>query len=384
MGRFGQFLRSDPSDPRYQALARGLQDFGAVLGSGAGTEGFGALGPAVAYGTRSAGDTLTQERERERREAEKREEERRQAEIRRREDTRWEHTMEAWERAETDRERQQAEEEAGRVAEQERREAMLERIREAEGDQAAKRASLLSATNLEKTYAKVTGDPEPAGAPTTRSFPDGSLRQWDPSSSSWRVLQYEPAGDDEGSGLTPGQLRNEAQEVAKREVGTWPQWRKEYGRTREMQLPPRDESVAPGERVGRGTVLGEEVLDEKALRERYKREFDAAFERAMGEISGGKTSRAPAGGAPPAAPAAGAGQGRFEQLAGQVQQQLQERGAPPAAQERVQTVVEAVQSSVPPEIRDSEEFLSMLQKEIASGKDPQQIAREIREAFGGR
>lgn len=372
-----------PGDPRRDALARALQFGGMELARGAGTQGFGALADAVPAATYGYGEGLQQAR----RQQEEEERRRREEQTRRREDLRWEHTMEAWERARDERERERAETEAGRVAEKERREAMIQGIRETQGDNAARRAALLSPSKLEAEYLEATGESEPAGAPTTRNFPDGSLRQWNPASKSWEVLQHEPRGEEPGSGLTPGQLRNEAQEIANREVGTFPQWAKAMAPKMEKE---RDKYFAmPGE-VDLET--GRVPYDPELLRKEYNKRWQESFDRAMQRLSGapnptdvsnltpGRQPEIPARAAGAAPTAAG---GAFEQVAGHVIQQLEEQGAPPQAREKVQEVIGAVESAVPPEVRDSPEFIRMLQQEIASGKDPSQIAREILEAFGG-
>lgn len=392
MGRF--WRQRDPSDPGYQALARGLQDFGFGFGANAGTQGFAAAAPAAAYAVQSAGETYSRETERQRREEEERQRRERSDEENRREDVRWDHYLEGIESAKSTEERSKREAEAKAAAEAERRQSMLDEIREAGGDNAARRAALLSPSKLESEYVKITGATE-AKPPAIREL-GGDWYLFDPSHPDsdevgYRLYKTEPASSrksieqsrsdirwqqsqEDRTRSEEGRQRSAAEEAAEREVGTWTEY--------------RDARLAELQRLHPGidfTDDAETATKIPAIRRMYEQKLQEAARRSMGagatSPAPGNSPRAPAAEPPAQAPSGGGvPEGMtFDQAMAAMRQRI---GNKPAAIQAVAEIERAAQV-VPPQVRDSREFLEQLRADLLAGKSPQQIAQEIQEAFGG-
>lgn len=188
--RFGDFGLGLDDDARRQAMREALVDAGLTIMSRAGTEGFGSLQHGLGSfvgGYRDSLGRMDQEREERRREA--LEEEYRQERL------------ESLRQAREDR-LQRGEEREVSKAERERELGARRQALEAIADDKV-RGELelrIAQPNFWEVLDRKTAPPS---APTTRDFPDGTERQWDPVAGEWKVIARKPPKE-EGESYDPG------------------------------------------------------------------------------------------------------------------------------------------------------------------------------------
>lgn len=373
-----RFRNSFPKygDPRRDALARALLYGGQALAQGAGTQGFGALAEAIPAASYGYGEGLNEFYARD----EERRKRAREEELRKREDTRWRDYVEKSEQAKTDRERDEALKKAEVEAERERRKSMIEEIRASAGDNAARKAALLSPAKLESEYVKLTGAKEPKPPQIRESGGDWYIfdpEHPDADEVGYRLYKKEPEGerDKEKSSLTPGQLRNEAQEIAERELGSWTQWSRARLADAATQFPQHADPDDPKTiKQGMRSMLG---VDEQQLRNLYNRKHQESFDRAMRRLSGEGEETAQ-----PLNPTRVSDLGSRNRGQGSVNPDpaamAQEAGLP----NEVAPLIKAVGELVPPEVAQSKEFQADLAELLRQGKGIDEIIRLLEEAAG--
>lgn len=188
--RFGDFGLGLDDDARRQAMRAALVDAGLTIMGRASTEGFGGLDDG--FGAFVSGYRGNLEEA-----AERREEQRRQAledEMRR-------ERLASLAEGREDRADRRADREATAAAREEERAARRAALDQIEDDKVRGELELrIAQPNFWEVLDRKTALPS---APTTRDFPDGTERQWDPVAGDWKVVARKPPKP-EGASDDPG------------------------------------------------------------------------------------------------------------------------------------------------------------------------------------